>query len=59
MVNVRVFKSPDMFAEFGRVSVFRDGMMQCEVSVSCLEVVSLSPTYVLEVLLSLRLTIAW
>ncbi len=34
MVNVVVFKSPDMFAEFGRVPVF-----SVVVSVSCLEVV--------------------
>ena len=37
--------------------------MHCEVSVSCREVVSVSPMYVLDrslkVLLSLRLTIAW
>ena len=41
MVNVVVFKSPDMFAESGRVPLFYFSVTECcsEVSVSCLEVV--------------------
>lgn len=39
MVNVVGFKSPDMFAEFGRVSVFCVSEGCGLVSVSCLEVV--------------------
>ena len=59
MVNVTVFKSPDVFAEFGRISVF--GVSECcsVVSVSSLKSFSVSPMYVLEVLLSLRLTDEW
>ena len=39
MVNVVVFKSPDIFAEFGRVLVFSVAERCSVVSVMCLEVV--------------------
>ena len=59
MVNVIFLKGPDMFAEFGRVSVFCV-LEQCSVvSVSSLEVVFCKSDDVLVVLLSLHVTVAW
>ena len=58
MVNVIFLKGPDMFAEFGRVSVFCV-LEQCSVvSVSSLEVVFCKSDDVLVVLLSLHATVA-
>ena len=60
MVNVIFFKGPDMFAEFGRVSVF----CVCRIDAVwflylVLKSFSVSPMYVSVVLLSLRVTVAW
>ena len=53
VINVAVFKSPNMFAEFGRAPVFLVAEWCNVVSVSCLEVVT--PMYDSEVLVSWRL----
>ena len=60
MVNVAVFNIPDVFAEFGRVRVcLRDGMMTVWFLYLVLKSFSVSPMYVSEVLLLLRVTVAW
>ena len=59
MVNVIFLKDPDMFAEFGRVSVFCVLERCSVVSVSSLEAISVSLIYVSVAVLSSRATVAW
>ena len=60
MVNVISLKGPDMFAEFGRVSVFcvleRCGVVSVSI---VLKSFSVSLMYVSVVVLSSRATVAW
>ena len=56
MVDVTFFEGPDTFAEFGSVPMFHVSEICGVVSVSSLEVVFCESD---EVLLSLRVTVAW
>ena len=59
MVNVIFLKGPDMFAEFGRVSVFCV-LEQCGVVLYLVsKSFSVSLMYVSVVVLSSRATVAW